>query len=70
MRMINVFLGSARRNDGIKLADPHPVPRYADSVHSGNAGLDGYTLLSRADPTRQGQAPFVARALAHDCYIF
>ena len=57
MRMINLFLGRATRNDPVRLEDPRPIPRYADSVTSGDAGLDGYTILSRADPARQGESP-------------
>jgi hypothetical protein len=59
MRMLSVFLGSHRRNDPIKLEDPHPIHNYGDPTHSGNAGLDGYSLLSRADPANQGRAPAV-----------
>ena len=63
MRMINLFLGRATRNDPVRLEDPRPIPRYADSVTSGDAGLDGFTVLSRANPERQGDAPAVQGSL-------
>jgi hypothetical protein len=58
--MLSIFTGDARRNDPIKLQDPHPIHTYNDAVHSGNAGLDGFTVLSRARPDRQGRPPPVA----------
>ena len=55
-----LFFGMAKRNDPYKLVDPHPIADYGDDVCSGNAGLDGFTCLSRAQPTAQGSAPAVA----------
>lgn len=54
---LGLFFGGAMqgRNVNTKLKDPHPVRRYPDCQHSGNAGLDGYTRISRADPTNQGR---------------
>lgn len=49
-RMLGLFFGTATRNDPIKLEDPHPINKYADPQHSGNAGLDGFTVLARARP--------------------
>lgn len=49
--------GPPRRNEGIRLEDPHPVPRYDDPTYSGDQLRDGYQLLSRADPRRQGDPP-------------
>lgn len=58
MRGLGLFFGSARRNDPIKLEDPHPVADYGTkSLESGNAGLDGFTVLSRANPNAQGNPP-------------
>jgi hypothetical protein len=48
-----------QRNDPIRLTDPRPIPVYDDNVHTGDTGKDGYTLLSRADPNRQGSPPAV-----------
>lgn len=61
MRMINVFLGlnAETRNKPLELYDPRPVARFADNVTTGNAGLDGHTVLSRANPGWQGRPPYV-----------
>jgi hypothetical protein len=59
MRGLGIFIGSNRRNDPIKLHDPHPIPRYEDGTHTGSPAHDGYTLLSRADPKAQGNPPAV-----------
>jgi hypothetical protein len=59
MRMLGMFFGRATRNDNYKLDDPHPINTYTDSQCCGNAGLDGFTVLSRADPDRQGDPPNV-----------
>lgn len=54
------YFGSARRNQPVKLADPHPVADHGrTSMESGNAGLDGFTVLSRANPEAQGCPPSV-----------
>lgn len=64
--MAGLFLGSKRRNDPLKVVgDPHPVPRYPDTVHRGNVPLDGYKLLSRADPNYQGQPPYIGVRPVH-----
>lgn len=51
------MFGGAKRNDPIKLADPHPVTDYGNDVEKGHAGIDGFTVLSKADPQRQGSTP-------------
>lgn len=56
-------LGRNSRNDPIKLVDPNPIHEYGNDVHSGDAGRDGYSRLSIADPNRQGDAPLVAGAI-------
>lgn len=58
MRGLGLFFGSNRRNDPVKLEDPRPVADYGTaSLESGNAGLDGFTVLSRANPDAQGNPP-------------
>jgi hypothetical protein len=59
MRGLGSFFGTEKRNRPVKLVDPRPVPRYPDNVHTGNVGLDGFELLSKADPDRAGSRPFV-----------
>ncbi len=59
MRGLGLFFGVVKRNVPLELVNPHPVKDLGDDVHSGNAGLDGFSALSRADPNRQGDAPFV-----------
>lgn len=61
MRGIGFFLGGrARRNDPIRVENPHPVADYGTKdLESGNAGLDGFTVLSRANPNAQGNPPAV-----------
>lgn len=61
MRGLGIFLGGSQgRNDGIELEDPNPIPFYGTKdLHSGDAGKDGYTVLSAAQPDAQGRAPFV-----------
>jgi hypothetical protein len=58
MHGIGLFLGTARRNDPVKLEDPRPIKDYGiKSIESGDAGLDGYTVLSKARPDAQGNPP-------------
>jgi hypothetical protein len=60
MRGLGLFFPgiSAKRNDPIKLVDPNPIPDYGThDLDSGDAGKDGYTVLSRAQPNAQGVAP-------------
>jgi len=58
MRGLGFFFGSARRNDPVELDNPHPVAEHGrSSIESGNAGLDGFTVLSRANPNAQGNPP-------------
>ncbi len=60
MRMVNMFLGVPRRNEPIKLTDPRPLPRHTDNLfRSEDAGVAGFSVLSKSDPARQGEAPFV-----------
>lgn len=63
MRGLGLFFGIVRRNQPVKLADPHPVADYGNNdLESGNAGRDGFTVLSRAQPTAQGWPPLVKGA--------
>lgn len=57
--MRGLFLGNAKRNENYLLEDPRPIPRQEDTVCCGDAGLDGFTVLSRADPNAQGSPPSV-----------
>lgn len=57
MRGFGVFFGTAKRNDPVRLVDPHPVLDYGNDVETGNAGLDGFTTLSRASAQAQGSPP-------------
>lgn len=51
------------RGDNWTLQDMHPVERYPDTVHTGNAVLDGFVRLSKADPNYQGAPPAVAHTV-------
>jgi hypothetical protein len=52
------YFGGHRRNDPIKLENPHPVFDYGSSdVYSGDVGKDGYERLSLANPNAQGNPP-------------
>jgi hypothetical protein len=64
MRGLGLFFGGpARRNDPVKLTDPHPIADYGTKdLCSGDAGKDGYSVLSQASPTAQGNPPFVKGA--------
>lgn len=50
MRGMGLFFGFAKRNIGLELEDPHPVKNLGDDVHTGNAGLDGFSVLAKAYP--------------------
>lgn len=54
--MRGLFFGSASRNDPIKLTPGHPPQRFYQ-LETGNAGLDGYSVLTKADPERAGRLP-------------
>lgn len=60
MRMLGIFFGGAQRNGNWLLEDPHPIKDYGNSVCTGDAGRDGYTVLSRANPCCAGSPPPVA----------
>lgn len=62
MRGLGFFLGGrATRNDPVRLVDPRPIANYGThDLETGNAGLDGYTTLSRAQPDAQGTPPHVS----------
>jgi hypothetical protein len=60
MRGVGLFFGMTRRNVPVRLTDPHPVADYGNDVCSGDAGRDGFTVLSRANPSSQGDPPMVA----------
>jgi hypothetical protein len=53
----------SRRGDPIEMVDPRPIERYADDTDTGDAGRDGFSVLSRAWPERQGYAPPVPGVL-------
>lgn len=57
---VGLFFGTAKRNEGYILEDPRPIERQDSTIHTGDAGCDGYTRLSIADPDRQGSPPSVA----------
>lgn len=65
MRAMGLFWGGqCGRNDPIELVDQHPIANYGDKdVCSGDAGKDGYSVLSRAQPNAQGRAPYVSGAI-------
>ena len=64
MRGLGLFFGASKRNDNFKLTDPHPVEcRPGSELTTGDPGKDGYTLLSRADPSQQGSPPNVEGTL-------
>jgi hypothetical protein len=60
MRSLGLFFGNAKRNDPLKLEDPHPVTDYGDSIQTGDAGKDGFTVLSKASAQAQGSPPPVS----------
>ena len=67
MRGLGLFFGVVRRNMPVKLSDPHPIPDYGTKdLESGNAGRDGFTVLSRAHPNAQGTPPMVKGAEGFD----
>lgn len=66
MRGLGLFFGlPVKRNVPLELESPHPVKDLGNDVRTGNAGLDGFTALSVANPNRQGDAPFVKGNLGY-----
>lgn len=60
MRGLGLFFGGARRSQPQKLENPHPVEDYGRaSIESGDAGKDGFTCLSRANPDDAGHRPSI-----------
>lgn len=57
MRGFGMFFGTSKRNDPVKLVDPRPLTDYGNDVEKGDAGKDGFTVLSKADPNAQGSPP-------------
>ena len=58
MRGMGLFFGANKRNQPMKLSDPHPIPDYGHgSCCPGDAGNDGFSIISRADADRQGSPP-------------
>jgi hypothetical protein len=56
--MLGLFFGSDKRNDPIRIEDPRPIATFgSDSFQEQDAGLCGYSVLSRADPNYQGSPP-------------
>jgi hypothetical protein len=56
MRGFGFFFGNHKRNDPYRLDPKNPVDRRFDDS-TGDAGQDGYTVLSKADPNRAGSPP-------------
>lgn len=56
MRGLFLF-GRATRNDPIRLVDPRPLTDYGNDVEKGDAGLDGFSILSKASANAQGSPP-------------
>jgi hypothetical protein len=54
---MGVFFGRDTRNRGYILTDPRPIKRYADDLQTGDAGKDGFTVLSKAHPKYAGDPP-------------
>jgi hypothetical protein len=50
---------SPQRNGNYKLIDQHPIEKYDDAVHSGNVLQDGFEVMAKADPQREGDRPDV-----------
>ena len=50
--------GRARRNEPVEIAPVNPLPENAKSDNCGDAGLDGYTVLSRAS-RMTGERPMI-----------
>lgn len=44
------FYGEPKRNEPVAVRPANPLPDNAKSSDTGNAGRDGYTVLSRANP--------------------
>jgi hypothetical protein len=59
MRLGLWFGGMGKRNENYILEDPRPIPRQKDTVCSGDAGLDGFSVLARASTDRPGPSPSV-----------
>lgn len=51
-------IGRARRNQPVAIPAVNPLPDNAMSHDTGNAGLDGYTVLSRAN-RYDGERPMI-----------
>ena len=67
MRGLGLFFGTVRRNQPVKLTDQHPIPDYGTKdLCSEDAGRDGFSVLSRADPHAQGNPPMVKGADGFD----
>jgi hypothetical protein len=60
MRGLGAFFGTERRNNPVRLLDRRPQPSPEERVSTGNALQDGFTVLSRSAPDRQGTPPPVA----------
>jgi hypothetical protein len=50
--------GEARRNQPVNVKPANPLPENPMTSDTGNAGLDGYSVLSRAD-RYSGQRPSI-----------
>lgn len=54
--------GYAKRNEPVQLREANPLPENAKIADCGNAGLDGYSVLSRASRF-SGERPTVGRPI-------
>lgn len=57
-RAIYPPFGYSRRNEPVELPDCNPLPDNAMSNDTGDAGRDGYTVLSRAS-RHTGERPMI-----------
>lgn len=57
--LFGFYSGGSWRNKLVKLEDPHPVADHGQRLDTGNAGLDGYTVMNRTAPDAPGYPPVV-----------
>lgn len=60
---LGMFFGRSTRADPVRLVNPRPLTEYGNDLHTGDAGRDGYTVLSKASPDAQGSPPPVNGAI-------
>jgi hypothetical protein len=64
MRGFGFFFGNHKRNDPYRLTPKNDGERRMSDA-TGDAGQDGYTVLSKADPDRAGSPPSVGGYSEH-----